>query len=60
VFHLGNPGRLDNIAFLISGIVLSIVAAALAYRFIERPCIILFGRLRERLFHRTPVALQPA
>ncbi|RAN38290.1 acyltransferase family protein [Hyphomonas pacifica] len=52
VFRLGLPGPLDNIAFVVIGVSLSIVASALAYRFYEKPCLIIFGRLRKKMFGR--------
>lgn len=52
VFQLGHQGWLDNVAFLIAGLALSITASALAYKYFEKPCIIVFGQLRETLFHR--------
>lgn len=51
-FRLGAPGPLDNLLFLTAGVILSVAAAWLAYRFVEKPWIILFGQLRRTLFHR--------
>ncbi len=56
VFKLGHPGRLDNIVFVIVAIVAALVFAALTYRFIEKPAILIFGRMRERLFYRDTAA----
>mgnify|MGYP003624379726 FL=1 len=55
VFQVGHSGPLDNIAFFVASLTAAILVAALAYRFIERPLIIGFGKLRERLFYRQPV-----
>ena len=52
VFRLGHEGPLDNVAFVVAGVALSITASALAYKYYEKPCIIVFGRMRETLFHR--------
>lgn len=57
VFQVGHPGPFDNIAFYAVSLVSAILVAALAYRFIERPMIIGFGKLRERLFHARPAAV---
>ncbi len=54
VFQLGRAGPLDNIALIAVSLAATLPAAALSYRFIERPLIIGFGKLRERLFHRKP------
>ena len=54
VFQLGRAGPLDNIALIVTSLAVTFLAAALSYRFIERPMIIGFGKLRERLFHRKP------
>ena len=54
VFQLGRAGPLDNIALIVTSLAVTLLAAALSYRFIERPMIIRFGKLRERLFHRKP------
>ncbi|HRJ00316.1 MAG TPA: acyltransferase [Hyphomonas sp.] len=51
-FRLGAPGPVDNLLFLVLCLVLSIAGAWLAYRYIEKPWIILFGDLRRFLFHR--------
>lgn len=51
-FRLGSPGPIDNIVFFLTGVILSITASWLAYRFIEKPWIVLFGDLRRFLFHR--------
>ena len=51
IFQLGHKGTLDNIALVTASLAASILAAALSYRFIERPMIIGFSWLRERLFH---------
>lgn len=52
VFRLGTPGPLDNMAFLIIGLALSITASGFAYRLYEKPSIILFGNIRKKLFNR--------
>lgn len=52
-FRLGHPGPLDNLIFLVTGTAASIITAWLAYRFIEKPGIILFGKARHHLFHRS-------
>jgi peptidoglycan/LPS O-acetylase OafA/YrhL len=57
VFQVGHPGPLDNIAFFVASLAAAILVAAMAYRFIERPMIIGFGKLRERLFDRQPGAV---
>ena len=54
VFQLGHSGPLDNIALIVTSLAATLLAAALSYRFIERPMIIGFGKLRERLFYRKP------
>ena len=54
LFRLGQPGPLDNLAFLAAGVAVSVGTAWLAYRFLERPLIIFFGRIRLALFHRRP------
>ena len=54
VFQLGHAGPLDNIALIVTSLAATLLAAALSYRFIERPMIIGFGQLRERLFYRKP------
>lgn len=51
-FRLGAPGPVDNLLFLVTCLVLSITAAWLTYRYIEKPWIILFGDLRQSLFRR--------
>ena len=51
-FRLGMPGPVDNLLFLSAGLILSLPAAWLAYRFIEKPWIILFGDLRQSLFRQ--------
>ncbi|HPE48613.1 MAG TPA: acyltransferase [Hyphomonas sp.] len=52
-FRLGQPGPLDNLVFMAAGVTLSITAAWLAYRFVERPCIRFFGQMRQAMFsHR--------
>jgi peptidoglycan/LPS O-acetylase OafA/YrhL len=57
IFRLGHPGPLDNIAFYTVSLAAALLAAALAYRFIERPMIIGFGKLRERLFYTRTAAV---
>lgn len=52
LFQLGHPGPLDNITFVVIGLAVSIASAALAYKFYEKPCIILFGRLRKKMLGR--------
>ncbi len=52
LFRLGAPGPLDNLAFLACCLAATLVAGWAGYRMIERPSLILFGRLRERLFYR--------
>ncbi len=58
VFRIGHPGPLDNLIFLAVGTAVSIVASWITYRIVERPCIILFGRLRIALFHHEPTGPQ--
>lgn len=60
VFRLGHPGVLDNITFAISGLILTLTASALSYRFYEQPLTILFGRLRKVLFRRDQPQPAPA
>ena len=57
-FRLGHPGPVDNLVFLAAGTILSIAAAAFAFHWIERPFIILFGRMRKSLFHHAPTGPQ--
>ena len=52
LFQLGHPGPLDNITFAVIGLAISIASAGLVYKFYEKPCIILFGRLRKKMFGR--------
>lgn len=52
-FQLGHPGPLDNLMFLATGTLLCVGASAITYRLLERPCIILFSKMRAALFHRT-------
>ena len=54
LFQVGHPGPIDNILFAVMALTSSVIAAAFAYRYIERPCIIFFGKLRERIFYSTP------
>jgi len=58
VFRIGHPGPLDNLVFLVVGTAVSIVASWITYRIVERPCIILFGRLRIAWFHHAPTGPQ--
>lgn len=53
-FRTGHPGLLDNLTFVVVGATLSIAVAWMTYRFMERPSIILFGRMRKTLFDRAP------
>lgn len=57
-FRIGAPGPLDNLTFLAVGTALSIGASWITYRIVERPCIILFGRMRKALFHHEPTGPQ--
>ena len=59
-FRLGHPGVLDNITFAVTGLILTLTASALSYRFYEQPLTILFGRLRKRLFRRGEPRPAPA
>jgi peptidoglycan/LPS O-acetylase OafA/YrhL len=54
IFQVGRKGPIDNIALVTVSLAASILAAAVSYRFIERPMIIGFSWLRERLFDRAP------
>lgn len=47
--RLGAPGILDNLVFLVAGLVAAIAAGWLGYRLIERPAGHAFGLLRRRL-----------
>ena len=58
LFRLGHPGPLDNFAFFAIGTVGSVIASWITYRIVERPCIILFGRIRKALFHHEPTGPQ--
>ncbi|MEH6489483.1 acyltransferase [Hyphomonas oceanitis] len=58
IFQLGHKGPLDNIALVMVCLAASIIAAGLSYRLIERPMIIGFSGLRERLFHSDPTKPQ--
>jgi peptidoglycan/LPS O-acetylase OafA/YrhL len=60
VFRLGHAGPVDNLVFAATAIILTIMLAGLTYRFIERPAIVFFGGLRERLFYAPRPAIQPA
>lgn len=59
-FRLGHPGALDNITFAVAGIVLTLTASALSYRFYEQPLTILFGHLRKVWFRRGQPQTAPA
>lgn len=59
-FRLGHPGVLDNVVFLVTGLVLTLVTSWLSYRFYEQPLTILFGRLRKALFRRGQSQPAPA
>ena len=59
-FRLGHPGVLDNITFAVTGLILTLTASALSYRFYEQPLTILFGRLRKRLFRQGEPRPAPA
>ena len=50
-FRMGSAGPLDNLAFLVTGMGLSLAAAWLTYRYIEKPWIVIFGNLRRSIFH---------
>lgn len=52
VFQLGRPGPIDNILFYLLGLSLSLIFAAIVYRFIERPMIGQFGALRQSIFKK--------
>lgn len=52
IFQLGHAGPIDNILFYLLGISLSIALAGLTYRFVEKPMIKQFGRLRASMFHK--------
>lgn len=52
VFRVGHPGPLDNIAFTVACVAVSIIASLLTYRFFERPVGAMFRKLRKRLFGR--------
>jgi len=58
LFRLGHPGPLDNITFFVCGAALSITASWITYRIVERPAIILFGRMRKAMFDRSPTGPQ--
>ena len=58
LFRLGAPGPLDNLVFLAACTVSAIIASWITYRIVERPCIILFGRMRKALFHHDPTGPQ--
>jgi len=47
-FLIGSSGIWDNILFVIIAIVLSIFVASLSYRFIERPSLIFFRRIKVK------------
>ncbi len=59
-FRLGHAGGLDNITFAVLGLVLTVTASALSYRFYEQPVTVLFGRLRKKLFRRGQPQPAPA
>ena len=50
VFQLGHAGPLDNAAFAAAGLTLSLATSAYAYRFFEKPCHIMFNRIRKDMF----------
>ena len=52
-FQLGHPGPLDNLVFLATGTLLCVVASAITYRLLERPCIVIFSKMRAAMFHRS-------
>ncbi|MEZ5997479.1 MAG: acyltransferase [Hyphomonas sp.] len=60
VFRLGSDGPLDNLAFIAACLVSSLVSAALAYNFLERPLIRFFAKAREAMFYRQRDVLEPA
>ncbi|MEZ5952820.1 MAG: acyltransferase [Hyphomonas sp.] len=60
VFRLGHEGPLDNVAFIVACLASSLVTAALTYRFLERPAIRFFSKMREQIFYQKRDLLEPA
>lgn len=60
LLRVGTPGIADNLVFLATGLVASVIVAWLSYRFFETPLLRVFGRFRASLFDTRKLALHPA
>lgn len=60
LLRVGTPGLADNVIFLATALVASLIVAWISYRYFEQPALRLFGRLRAQLFDSRRLRLHPA
>ncbi len=59
LLRLGTPGAMDNLVFLAACVLSTVIVSWLSFRFFETPLLSVFGRLRQRFFHRPGESLKP-